>query len=79
MIEKNPQGLADRVREILDAGKEDLVSRQNSSDTPEKRREKTRLLLQQLKAKGPSIQPGPIEEDEEELKRRLEAELAGPQ
>jgi hypothetical protein len=66
-------GILDKVKRLMGAAEEDQVE---SGDTPDKRKEKTRQLLEKLRAKSPSIQPAPLEEDEEELKRRLEEEIA---
>lgn len=70
--DQEDEGIISKVRRLLGAAQEDQV---DAADTPEKRKEKTRQLLEKLRAKSPGIQPAPIDEDEEELKRRLEEEM----
>lgn len=70
--DQNDEGILSKVKRLLGAAEEDQV---DSAETPEKRKEQTRQLLEKLRAKSPSIQPAPMEEDEEELKRRLEEEM----
>lgn len=66
------EGILDKVKRLLNAAEEDTV---DSPDTTQKRKEKTKELLQKLQGKPPGIQPAPIEDDEEDLKRRLEEEM----
>jgi hypothetical protein len=71
--DQKDDGILSKVKRLLGAAQEDVIE---SGENMEGRKEKTRQLLEKLRAKSPSIQPAPLEEDEEELRRQLEEEAA---
>lgn len=66
-------GILSKVKRLLGAAQDDVIE---SGENMDGRKEKTRQLLEKLRAKSPSIQPAPLEDDEEEIRRRLEEEAA---
>lgn len=73
-------GILSKVRKALGMGgdEEDTQPKQEDVGNPEVRKEKTRNLLNKLRDRGSNIQPSSMNEEEEELKRQLEEELASP-
>lgn len=73
------EGILSRVRKALGMdGDEEQQPKQEDVGKPEVRKEKTRNLLNKLRDRGSNIQPSSMSEEEEELKRQLEEELASP-
>lgn len=77
MTGEGEPGILEKIRKALGLDTPEEPAQEDVS-SPEAKKEKTRNLLSKLRDRGSNIQPSSESDEEQEIKRRLEEELASP-
>lgn len=77
MTGEGQPNVLEKIRKALGLSEEQQPPAEDVS-SPEAKKEKTRSLLNKLRDRGSNIQPSSESDEEQEIKRRLEEELASP-